>query len=123
MKSDARNYISMAFVVIGLSILKPAIAEETTWSCWHYNTNIHCVPAFTTPPVEMESPYQRALDDYRQVEHQDNGRWIIVPLHSEPRNWARVQMLVESVMCGGKPGCSVDLNQTHMKAALLDIYD
>lgn len=120
MRTNAHHWAASTFFAIGLSLALPITASETAWSCWYQDTNIHCVPAFTPSPEEIESPYQRALNDSRHVDFQDNGKWIVIPLHTEPRNWSRVQMLVESVMCDGRPGCTIELNQTPLKAALLD---
>lgn len=120
MKSNARGCMGITLAIIGLMLLESASADETSWSCWHQDTDVHCVPAHSPSQDELESPYRRALNDFRQVEYQDTGKWVIIPLHSEPRNWGRVQMLVESVMCGDNPGCTIVLSQTPLKAALLD---
>jgi hypothetical protein len=119
MRSYARHCIGIALVTSGILLLRPAIAGETAWSCWHHKTDIHCVPGFTSRTDEIDRPHQRALNDLRQIESQDSGKWIVIPLHSEPKNWGNVKLLVESVMCGSNHACTVDLNPTPLRNALL----
>lgn len=121
MKSKGYRWIGISCVMAGLLPLKIATAGELSWSCWHQHTAVHCISDYAPLAEEIDSPYRRALNDSRMLEYQESGKWIVIPLHAEPRNWEHVQLLVESLMCGNKHDCTVSFNPTPLNTALLDL--
>lgn len=120
MKLNARIGMGIILAMTGLAMSKAATAGETSWSCWQSNTDIHCIPGFmfskttgTTTPL--------SLNKYAQAGYFEEEDWVVIPMHTHPTDWSFVELLVKSIMCGNKIGCTVEVNRTPMNAALLGL--
>jgi hypothetical protein len=123
-----RNVVRSVAVSILLLLGKSAMAQadvSRTWACWYGGeTTVYCLLQHADPasaPVADARPTGgRPLPAIvRTLRHDPaslEDKVIVIPLHSVPFDMEFVRQLVQAVMCGALPSCTIGFGNSYANA-------
>lgn len=108
---------SLRFLLFSASLfpLLATAGDNLSWRCW-YDQQVHVTCLIDSAPDTGAGPTAPALPadlpaivrGLRQDPGAFKNRIVHIPLHAQPYDMAFTGQLAQAVMCGSRPGCTVN---------------